>query len=70
MFFMTCFNSSEGQESCHSLAINNFVRATFQKFGVVCDCVRKNAAASRNCCMIYLKSKHLCEHCIYIMKAD
>ena len=54
-----------GQESCDSLAKNNFVRAIFQTFGTLCDCVRKNAGASRNCCIIYLKSKHLCEHCIY-----
>ena len=61
----TCFNSSEGQESCDSLPKNNFVRATFWKFGAMCDCIRKNAEASRNCCIIYLKSKHLHEHCIY-----
>ena len=42
----TCFNSSGGQESSYSLAKNNFVRATFQKFGAVCDSVRKNAEAS------------------------
>ena len=48
-----------------SLAKNNFVRATFQKFGVVCDCIRKNTQVSRNCCIIYLKSKHFHEHCIH-----
>ena len=61
----TCFNSSEVQESCDSLAKINFVRATFQKFGAMCDHIRKNTEASRNCCIIYLKSKHSCEHCIY-----
>ena len=58
------FNFSEGQESCHSVAKINFVRATFQKFGALCDSIRKNAEASINCCIIYLKSKHLHEHCI------
>ena len=52
----TCFNPSEGQESCDSLAKNNFVRPTFWKFGAMCDCLRKNAEAFRNCCIIYLKS--------------
>ena len=61
----TCFNSSEGQESCDSLAKNNIARTAFRKFGVVCDRVRKNAEASRNCCIIYIKSKHSFEHCIY-----
>ena len=46
---------SEGQEKSDSLAKNNFVKATFEKFGAVCDCVRKNAKAS----------KSTCEHCIY-----
>ena len=41
------------------------MRATFQKFGAVCDRVWKNTKASRNFCIIYLKSKHLCKHCIY-----
>ena len=59
----TYFNSLEGQESCNSLVKNNFVRATFQKF--VSDSIRKNIEASRNCCIIYLKSKHLYKHCIY-----
>ena len=57
------FNSPEGQESCDSLAENNFAWATFRKFGAMCGCVRKNAEASRNCCLIYLKSKHSHEHC-------
>ena len=35
------FNSSEGQESCDSLATNNLVRAAFQKFGAMCDGIRK-----------------------------
>ena len=61
----TCFNSSEGQVSCDSLAKINFLRANFHKFGAVCDRIRKNAEASENCCIIYLKSKHLREHCIY-----
>ena len=61
----TCFNYSESQESCDSLAKINFMRATFQKFGAVCDHVRKNAEASRNYWVIYLKSKHSREHCIY-----
>ena len=60
-----CFNSSEGQESCDSLAKNNFGRATFWKFGTVCDRVTKNSEASRNFCNIYLKSKHSHEHCIW-----
>ena len=51
----TYFNSPEDQESCDSLAKNNFV----------CDCVWKNTKASRNCPMIYLKSKHSCKHCIF-----
>ena len=58
-------NSPEGQESRDSLAINNFVSATFWAFGTICDCIRKNTKASRNCCVIYLKSKHFHEHCIY-----
>ena len=62
---LTCFNSSGGQESCSSFAKNNLVRATFRKFGAVCNCVKKNAKASRNCCIICIKSKHLREHCIY-----
>ena len=61
----TCFYSSEVQESCDSLAKNNFVRAAFQKFDAVYGRIRKNAEAFRNCCIIYLKSKHLHEHCIY-----
>ena len=63
--FCTCFNSSEGQENCDSLAKNNFVRITFQKFGAVCDHMRKNTEASGNWSIIYLKSKHSHEHCIY-----
>ena len=35
------FNSSERQESCDSLAKNNLVRAAFQKFGAMCDRIRK-----------------------------
>ena len=31
----------------------------------MCDHVRKNAKASRNCCKIYLKSKYSHKHCIY-----
>ena len=50
----TCFNYSEGQESHDSLAKNNFVRATFWKYGAVCDRLRKNVEASRNCCIVYL----------------
>ena len=61
----TYFNSLEGQESCDSLVKNDFLRATFRKFGTSCDHIRKNTEASRNCCIIYLKSKHSCEHCIY-----
>ena len=61
----TYFNSPDGQKSCDSLAKNNFVRATFRKFVGVCDCISKNAEASRNCCVIYQKSKHSREHCIY-----
>ena len=63
----TCFNSSEGQESCDSLAKINFVRAAFWIFGAVCDRIRKNAEASRNYCIIYLKSKYV--NTAYIMKA-
>ena len=58
----TCFNSSEGQESCDFLAKNNFMRTAFWKFGAECDCIRKNAKASRNCC---IKSKQSCKHGIY-----
>ena len=61
----THFNFSEDQESCDSLAKNNFVRANFSKFGAVYDRVRKNTEAFRNFCLIYLKSKHLHKHCIY-----
>ena len=61
----THFNSPAGQESCDSLAKNNFVRPAFWKFSAVCDYVWKNTEASRNSCVIYLKSKHLCKHCIY-----
>ena len=61
----TCFNFSEGQENCDSLAKNNFVRTTFWKFGAICDHIRKNTEASGNCSIIYLKSKHSREHCIY-----
>ena len=61
----TYFNFTEGQDTCDCLAKNNFVRATFWKFSVVCDRVRKNTKASRNCCVIYLKPKHSREHCIY-----
>ena len=50
--FSHLFNSFEGQRSCDSLAKNNFVRAAFQKFGAMCDHVRKNAEASRNCYVI------------------
>ena len=50
------FYFSEGQEKSDSLAKNNFVKATFQKF--VKD-AKKNAKASRNCCIIYLKSEHM-----------
>ena len=50
---------------CDSLDKINFVRATFRKFGAVCDRVRKNAEASRNCCVIYPKSKYLHEPCLY-----
>ena len=48
----TCFNSSEGQESCNSLAKTNFVMATFWKIGAMCDRVKKNTKASRKCCKI------------------
>ena len=61
----TYFNCTEGQDTCDSLAKNNFVRATFWEFSVLCDRVRKNTEASRNCCVIHLKSKHSREHCIY-----
>ena len=61
----TCFNSSEGQESCGSLVKNNFVRLFFRKFGAVCGRIRKNAETSRNCCVIYLKPKHSRKYCIY-----
>ena len=60
----TCFNSSESQESCDSLAKINFVKATFRKFDAMHDHI-KNAEASRNYCIIYRKSKHSCKHCIY-----
>ena len=41
-----------GLESCHSVAQNNFVGATFWKFGAVCGCAYKNTKASRNCYVI------------------
>ena len=53
--FPHLLNSPESQENWDSLAKNNFVRATFQK----------NTKAYRNCCVIYLKSKHLHKHWIY-----
>ena len=61
----TCFNSSKDQESCHSLANINFVRATFLKFGAVCYRMRKNAEDSRNCYIIYLKSKTCTNTALY-----
>ena len=59
------FHSPEVQESYNSLAKKKFVRATFWKLGPMCDRIKKNTKASRNCCIIYLKSKHSHEHGIY-----
>ena len=61
----TCLNSSESQKSCDFLAKINFVRATFRKFGAVCDRVRKSTEASINYCVIYLKSKQSRDYCKY-----
>ena len=60
----TCFNSSEGQESCNSLAKTNFVMATFWKIGAMCDRVKKKTPKLlENVAKSNLKLKQR-KHCI------
>ena len=59
----TCLTPFEGQEAV--ILLLKLVLWGLRKFGSVCDRVRKNAEASRNCCVIYPKSKYLREPCLY-----
>ena len=65
----TYFNSPEGQKSCDSLTKNNFVRATFQRFGAVNDRVWKNTKTFRNY-WVLLYNQNILMNTVYIMKAD
>ena len=51
--FCACIYYPGTLESCGFLAKDNFVRATFWKFGVVCGCTWKKAEASRKFYIIY-----------------